>query len=560
MQRPVAVHRDGTIYLFERDDSDGQIGQKLVQFAELVKAPEGIHTFRLTPYSLWSGAARQIPAENIINFLESNSINQIPNSLKRKIKTTMTTFNTIELRRQETTLILEAKHRLVMARILSNKKIADMVKCKPDTVTLHFDIDKRIELKKHLSKKGLFAKDASNVAGEHLDINLRMGTLENDPFSLRDYQKEAATAFLRYNDFAGGGGLIIMPPGTGKTLVGLAIMSQVKTSTLIIVDKPSTIDLWKTEIADKTDLSVKNVSAYSDTEATVQPVTIATYQQLATKSAFAKEVLSAKWGLVIYDDAHKIPAETYVETTDIESQFKLALASTLARSDQKGTEIYSLIGPKWYEILPRTLESRRFLRPVRYFEIRIPLENGEHISRHRTANDARQRRIAAFNSLKFRALDKLLEWDKNIVIVTYYRNLAKSIAEKYQIPLLNTTKHPRRDQLIEHFNQAIGSRLVITSVLESLPVKNMDIILAVSYNKGSEREEYLRLGKVAAYQSGETGYFVSLVSANTIEETDYKKRRRSLINCGYRYKIMHFQDFIKEGITAEPATGASQKK
>ena len=241
MQRPVAVHRDGTIYLFERDDSDGQIGQKLVQFAELVKAPEGIHTFRLTPYSLWSGAARQIPAENIINFLESNSINQIPNSLKRKIKITMTTFNTIELRRQETTLILEAKNRLIMARILSNKKIADMVKCKPDTVTLHFDIDKRIELK-HLSKRA-FSPRTINVAGEHLDINLRMGTLENDPFSLRDYQKQPQPSPVQR--FRRRRRTHHHATWYRKNTCRPCDNVSSKTSTLIIADKPSTIDLGK---------------------------------------------------------------------------------------------------------------------------------------------------------------------------------------------------------------------------------------------------------------------------------------------------------------------------
>lgn len=539
-KKPLVIHPDSrNIYLLEGLDKKGEVGQGLIGFTDLIQAPEQVHTYALTPYMLWTAKAKGIEVDYITHFLEQQSQNGVPVSLIEFIKKNMNHFGALQFSMDDDHLQLQARTEELISEIKALEGIQSKIVGHPDPKTLLFKARYRKEVKKLLFEHDLFAKDIVYEVGEELDIT-------STNLHLLDYQHAAVESFLTYNQQAGGGGTIIMPPNSGKILVGIKIIEALKTSTLIIVEDKHRAEKWKSELIEKTDLSESNITIFSKEDKSLKPITIGTYENLAHQV----EDLEG-FGFVIYDDAHKLPTPTHERTADIQATNKLALASTLARSDGNGHLVLALIGPRWYEVLHRTLVNRGHQVPVRCVEVKIPLPPDEW--REYIARDQNKKvNPDTLNSNKYKALSILLKKEKakRLLVVSYFNEVTTACSDLIGIDTLtNHLGEDKQKYLISSFNSGEIDKLITSSkLIENMPLSVVEVMIALSHQQGSVREEYLRLGKLLpAEEWKEDAVLYSLVSLNTDEEIHYSKRRRRLINYGFHYRILTLEELVDRG-------------
>ncbi|WP_240373961.1 helicase-associated domain-containing protein [Bacillus piscicola] len=538
--KPLVIHPESrNIYVLEALDKEGNVGQQLIEFADLIQAPEQVHTYALTPYALWTAKAKGIDPEYIISFLEQHSQNIVPEWFQTVIKKNMNHFGALQFSMKDDSLLLKARTEDLINEIKAIEGIHSKTIGYPDSKTLLFRARYRKEIKKLLFEHELFAKDIVYEIGEEVDITCT----ENQ---LLDYQLEAVNSYLTYSHQAGGSGTIMMPPNSGKIIVGIKIIEELKTSTLIITEDRHRAEKWKNEIIEKTDLAKSNITLFSKEDTKLKPITIGTYE------TFAKHVDNLEgFGFIIYDDAHNLPTPTHEKTADIQAKNKLALASTLARSDGNGYFVLALIGPRWYEVLYRTLVNQGHQVPVRCIEIKVPLpkkEWREYVARDRKKSVTPD----TLNSNKYKALSILLKKEKakRLLVVSFFTEVTSKCSELFEIETLSTQlDEEQRKYLINAFNERKINKLISPSkLIENMPFEMVEVMIALSHQQGSEREEYLRLGKLLpAEEWKEEAVLYSLVSLNTDEERYYSRRRRRLVNFGFQYRILTFEEVINRG-------------
>jgi DNA excision repair protein ERCC-3 len=539
---PIVVQEQTkNLLVFDYLDTNGNCSEKLIQFADLIKSPEEVSTFEISSYSLWTAAAKGVVANDVIDYITYNSQNNISDKFLTKIREDIMAFGSLEFVSDGETLTLIGTNKEIIDRIKQIDSIYSRISTEPTDTTITFHIRYKTEIKKILFDYDLFIKDSTVQVGDFFDFNLLPIDITGNPIILTDFQQDAIDAYLKYCPLAGGGGTIVMPPSSGKTIAAFKIMETLKIKTLIIAENTSSVERWLDEFHTKTDVSDENIAVFVDSHSIIKPITIGTYSNLSQNLHCL-----GNFGLIIYDDAHKIPTENNVITTSIESNYKLALAATLARSDNNGKLVLSLVGPKWYEILPRTLIEKGYQVPVKCYEIRVPLPPNEQVKYASKFNTNHERRkIAALNSLKLNALENLVkQFDLNRILILSYRiEQSDIIGQKFDIPVINSQTH-QNEKIIEQFNNDVFKILISTSqIIEKKKIQRLDILISTSYQQGSIREEYLRLGKVLSKESGkDEGILISLISKNTIEEKDYSTRRRSLINQGFRFNVLSFEN------------------
>ncbi|QNO13517.1 helicase-associated domain-containing protein [Alkalicella caledoniensis] len=552
--KPLIVHIDGTIFLNNSMDPDGRLAQTLTEFTDLIKMPEGVYTFKLTSFSLWSAAAKGYVAAEVISFLKSYSHNKLGLYLEEKINYVMNQYRRLRLCESENYLALIAKDEKIIKDILSDKSISKLLVSKGIHNTLYFKMSDKIELKQLLFKIELYAIDETNKVGRSLDINFLRTTRSGKEFTLRDYQLEAAESYLDNNASVGGGGVVIMPPRSGKTCVGLKIVESLNMTTLIITENEVSSEKWKQEIVDKMDLSENSIELYKKEPHKVAPITITDYAYITSDRKAFDLLNSYEWGLVIFDDVHRLPAKTYIETANFESKHKLALAATLERSDNQGNMVYAVVGPKWYELLPQTLRTLGYLKSIECVEVKVPLSEKDKelylYSEKNNLGNYKLREIAAFNAMKKEALNVLINPHKRTLIASFYKDLAKKISDEYNINYIGDESDlTTRLQVVEKFNKDEINSLIYTLLGVQFEFTNIDTLISVSYRQASTNEEYLRLGKLMEIDKcSEVAKFISIISTDTVEESDYRLRRKSLINYGFRFSIFDLADLQKGGV------------
>jgi DNA excision repair protein ERCC-3 len=537
--KPLIVHPDSrNIYVIENLDEKGEVSQQLTEYADPIQTPEQVHTFKLTPYALWTAKAKGIEAEEVILFLEEHSQNYLPDSFKQAIKKEMNHFGVLEFLLEDEVLKLTSKVPEIIGYIKSIAQVQSKI-IREDHNSLSFRARYRKEIKKLLFEKNLFIKDPVYQFGDQLDI------LVLDK-SLLDYQKDAVDSYLSYNQEAGGGGTIILPPNSGDTAVGLKIIETLKTSTLIIVEDKYKMDKWKQVISENTDLPEQNISIFEHKNREIKAITIGTYEVVCD---YINELHG--FGLVIYDDAHKLPTPKHENTVDIKSRNKLALAATLARSEDNGNLVFIFVGPKWFEILHRTLVYKGYQIPVTCVEVKVPLPSEEWTDYVRR-DQSKKVNAATLNSNKYEALKVLLkkEVTKRMLIVSFHREVISKFNRLLKVDTLSSDlSEENRQRLIDLFNKGELNKLLTASkLIEHMSLLNVEVMIALSHQEGSEREEYLRLGKLLPKEEKkDSAILYSLVSLNTEEDRYYSKRRRRLINYGFRYKILTYEELLDWG-------------
>ncbi|MFZ8925366.1 MAG: DNA repair helicase XPB [Candidatus Nanopelagicales bacterium] len=539
---PLIVQSDKTLLLEGGHPAADDARRAIAPFAELERAPEHIHTYRITPLALWNARAAGHDAEQVVDILLSYSRYAVPHALLVDIAETMDRYGRLTIAKHPAHgLVLATTDRPVLEEVLRSKKVAPLVGARIDDDTVIVHPSERGHLKQVLLTLGWPAEDeAGYVDGEAHPIALR-----EDGWHLRDYQRNAVEGF-----WAGGSGVVVLPCGAGKTIVGAAAMAKAQATTLILVTNTVSARQWKAELLARTTLTEDEIGEYSGARKEIRPVTIATYQVMTTKrkGVFPHlEVFDTRdWGLVIYDEVHLLPAPIFRFTADIQSRRRLGLTATLVREDGREGDVFTLIGPKRFDAPWKEVEAQGWIAPAECIEVRVTLPENERLV-YATAEPDERYRLAASTDRKTHLVEELLERhpDEQILIIGQYLDQLAEIAEHVGAPTITgETGIKERERLFEAFRQGEERVLVVSKVANfSVDLPEASIAIQVSGSFGSRQEEAQRLGRLLRPKAdGKRARFYTVVARDTVDADFAQHRQRFLAEQGYAYRIIDAEE------------------
>jgi len=535
-QGPLIVQSDRTV-LLETDHVNSEIARhELAVFAELERAPEHVHTYRITKLGLWNARAAGHDAEYVLGVLNRWSKFPVPEGVAREITETISRFGRLAIGRDELGLTLRSDSKAILYEVASNRRIADLLEGEIESGYRVRDWA-RGQLKQELLKLGWPAEDnAGYTPGTPHKIELNQ-----TGWTLRDYQAQAAQKFE-----LGGSGVVVLPCGAGKTIVGAATMAQIQTNTLILVTNTVSARQWRNELLAKTSLHEDDIAEYSGSSKEIAPITIATYQILTTKrkGEFAHlELLNARdWGLIVYDEVHLLPAPIFKMTADLQARRRLGLTATLVREDGRESDVFSLIGPKRFDAPWKEIEAQGYIAPAECFEVRVDLPDEERMEYAIGDQDSRFR-IAATAKAKLPIIKKLLQ--KHVgeptLIIGQYLTQIEEVSQALGLPkLTGETSVAEREELFAKFRRGELTTLVVSKVANfSVDLPEASVAIQISGAFGSRQEEAQRLGRLLRPKAdGRSAAFYTLVARDTVEQDFAQNRQRFLAEQGYSYEIL----------------------
>ena len=535
---PLIVQSDKTLLLDIDHPQSDDCRREIASFAELEKSPEHIHTYRLTKLGLWNARAAGHDAEQVIDVLLKYSRFAVPHALLVDIAETMSRYGRLRLEAHPTHgLILTSTDAAVLKEVTRGKKIAPMLGMPLDDETIVVHPGQRGFLKQALLKLGWPAEDfAGYVDGEHHEIDLNQ-----EGWQIRKYQELAAEGFWH-----GGSGVVVLPCGAGKTIVGAAAMAHAKATTLILVTNTVAARQWRDELLKRTSLHEDEIGEYSGSKKEIRPVTIATYQVMTTKKKGMYAHLdlfdAIDWGLIIYDEVHLLPAPIFRFTADIQSRRRLGLTATLVREDGLEGEVFSLIGPKRFDVPWREIEQQGYIAPADCVEVRIDLTEAERLA-YATAEQEDRYRFCSTTQTKLKVAVELAKKhkDEQVLIIGQYLDQLDAISESLGVPVIKgDTPIKERERLFALYRTGELKCLVVSKVANfSVDLPDATIAIQVSGTFGSRQEEAQRLGRVLRPKSdGRSARFYSLVARDTVDQDFAQNRQRFLAEQGYAYRII----------------------
>ena len=537
---PLIVQSDKTVLLEIDHEKAHEARNALAPFAELERALEHVHTYRITPLALWNARAAGHDAEQVVHVLENYSRFPVPQPLLIDIAETMDRYGRLTLVKHPAHgLVLESKDPAVLAEIQRHKKIKPMLGDAIDADSVVVHPSERGRLKQELLKVGWPAEDeAGYVDGEAHPIDL---STEQEDWALRDYQEMAADSF-----WEGGSGVVVLPCGAGKTMVGAASMAKAGATTLILVTNTVSGRQWRDELLRRTTLTEDEIGEYSGEKKEIRPVTIATYQVVTrkTKGEFrALELFDSRdWGLIIYDEVHLLPAPVFRMTSDLQSRRRLGLTATLVREDGREGDVFSLIGPKRYDAPWKDIEAQGWIAPADCTEVRVQLSESERMV-YATAEQSDKYRLAATTPSKNRVVKNILAMhpDEPALIIAAYVDQLHEIAEELGVPVIDgKTGTATREKLYQQFRDREITTLAVSKVANfSIDLPSASVAIQVSGTFGSRQEEAQRLGRILRPKpNGGGAFFYTVVSRDTLDADYAAHRQRFLAEQGYGYRIM----------------------
>ena len=543
-QGPLIVQSDKTLLLDIDHPLSAECRQAIAPFAELEKSPEHIHTYRLTSLGLWNARASGHDAEQVIDTLLKYSRYAVAHALLLDIAEVMGRYGRLRIESHPVHgLVLISTDVAVLAEVMRAKKVAPLLGTKVDDETVTVHPSQRGHLKQALLRLGWPAED---FAG-YVDGQAHAIALNEDGWKLREYQRLAAEGFWH-----GGSGVVVLPCGAGKTLVGAAAMAHAQATTLILVTNTVAARQWRDELLKRTSLNEDEIGEYSGAKKEIRPVTIATYQVMTTrkKGLYAHLDLfdSHDWGLIIYDEVHLLPAPIFRFTADIQSRRRLGLTATLVREDGMEGEVFSLIGPKRFDVPWKEIEAQGYIAPADCVEVRVTLTDHERLT-YATAEQEDKYRTCATTATKKNvvlALAKQHE-DDQVLIIGQYISQIDEIAADLSVPIIKgDTPVKEREELYALFRSGEIKCLVVSKVANfSIDLPEASIAIQVSGTFGSRQEEAQRLGRILRPKAdGRGARFYSLVARDTIDQDFAQNRQRFLAEQGYSYRIIDADEVL----------------
>jgi DNA excision repair protein ERCC-3 len=541
---PLIVQSDKTLLLEVDHPGAGDCRRAIAPFAELERAPEHVHTYRLTPLGLWNARAAGHDAEQVVDTLLAHSRYPVPHALLVDVAETMSRYGRLELTKHPTHgLVLRSHDRPVLTEVLRSKKVQPLVGAQVDEDTVVVHPSERGHLKQVLLKLGWPAEDlAGYVDGEAHPI-----ALHEEGWTLRPYQKEAVEGFWH-----GGSGVVVLPCGAGKTLVGAAAMATAQATTLILVTNTVSARQWRHELLARTSLTEEEIGEYSGAKKEIRPVTIATYQVMTTrrKGVYSHlELFDARdWGLILYDEVHLLPAPIFRFTADIQARRRLGLTATLVREDGREGDVFSLIGPKRYDAPWKDIETQGYIAPADCVEVRVTLTRAERLA-YATAEPDERYRFCSTTQTKARVVERLVarHAGDQVLVIGQYIDQLDELGEHIGAPVIKgETRVTERERLFNAFRAGEISTLVVSKVANfSVDLPEATVAIQVSGSFGSRQEEAQRLGRVLRPKAdGRTAHFYAVVARDTLDQDYAAHRQRFLAEQGYAYRIIDADDVL----------------
>ena len=548
---PLIVQSDRTLLLEVGHPAAEEARAAIAPFAELERAPEHVHTYRLTPLGLWNARAAGHDAEQVVHALVTFSRYPVPQALLLDIADTMDRYGRLTLHKEEPRdgapgrLVLTSTDLPVLEEVLRSKRIRPLLGDRIERASVLVHPSERGRLKQELLKAGWPADDrAGYVDGEAHPIDL-----EEQGWSLRGYQRQAIDGFWH-----GGSGVVVLPCGAGKTLVGAGLMARSSTTTLILVTHTVSARQWREELLRRTTLTQDEIGEYSGARKEIRPVTIATYQVLTTrrKGVYPHlDLLDARdWGLIVYDEVHLLPAPVFRMTADLQARRRLGLTATLVREDGREDDVFSLIGPKRFDAPWKDIEAQGYIAPAECVEVRVALPDSDRMA-YAIADPKDQARLAACAGVKDRVVDRLVarHAGESVLVIGQYLDQLETLAQRLDAPLITGQTTVRaRQKLFGDFRAGAIPTLVVSKVANfSIDLPEAAVAIQVSGTFGSRQEEAQRLGRVLRPKAdGRTAHFYTVVSRDTVDVEYASHRQRFLAEQGYAYRIVDAADLLDD--------------
>lgn len=568
-ENPLIVQGDRSLLLDVHAPLAEECKNALIPFAELEKSPEHLHTYKLSPLSLWNAASAGFSAEDAIAVLQKFARYDVPQSIVMWIKEISSRFGKIKLiagpdietpvneNSSETItehyLYLVADSLPVYKEIGANHNVKKMI-CSTATqdapeYSFLLKLTDRGTIKQLLLQSGWPVKDEVPLAdGEPLSINLRKTTKSGRKLNIREYQTASAKALIGDKGPGTGFGTIVLPCGAGKTIVGMTVMDMLKTSTLIITTNISAVHQWIDELLDKTDLTPDQIAEYSGENKEIKPVTVATYQVLTWRpnkegpyphfSIFHER----PWGLIIYDEVHMLPAPVFRVVAELQAVRRVGLTATLVREDGCEGYVFSLVGPKRYDVPWKELERDHWIASAECIEVRVDLPVSMEIE-YAVATAREKHKIASMNPDKIPIVKEIIEKcpDDKILVIGQYLDQLDEITKMLGCPIITgKTPNAERDKIYADFKSGKIKVLVVSKVANfAIDLPDASLAIQVSGTFGSRQEEAQRLGRILRPKERKSRFF-TLITRNTVEEEFGSNRQKFLAEQGYEYKIERY--------------------
>ncbi len=547
-ENPLIVQSDHTLMLETMGPHFRAARDALVRFAELVKSPDYVHTYRVTPLSLWNAASAGMTVEEVLDLLEKWAKYDVPPNVPVSIRQTMGRWGRLKLFADPRGLRLEADDPVLMTEVCSLKPLQTLLGKRVDEQSVLVDPANRGEIKQVLAHAGHPVEDLAGYRdGAALNVEMLAETKGGAPWGLREYQRDAVDAFFGDSVAQGGNGVVVLPCGAGKTMIGIAAMARLGMKTLVLCTNVTALRQWKAEVLERTSLTEEDVSEYSGELKDIRSVTFSTYQMLTFRKSKNGEFVHfgifdrENWGLVIYDEVHLLPAPIFRAVAHLQARRRLGLTATLVREDGKETDVFALIGPKRFDVPWKDLEHQGWIAAAVCTELRVSFGDEDRL-RYAVADDREKFRIASTNARKLPVIEELLarhETDRVLILGMYVDQL-DWLSKKLGFPLIEgKTPQKRRDELYQRFRTGEDRVLVVSKVGNfSVDLPDANVAIQVSGTWGSRQEEAQRLGRILRPKGGENrASFYSIVTRDTVEQTFGEKRQLFLTEQGYAYRI-----------------------
>jgi len=544
---PMIIQSDKTILLEVNNEKFEDARDFLATFTQLIKSPEHVYTYKLSNISLYNAIAKGVKKEDIRVGLEKYTKFDIPHIIMNEIDQAFYRYGLITLHKYESGYILKFRKADVLLEISQYKPLKEFIKeIFKQSIVIHSSSRGRV--KQILLELGYPVEDlAGYKKGENFSISLRAKTLEGDNFSLRKYQKEAINSFYRKGDIRGGNGVIVLPCGAGKTVVAMGIMASIKERTIILTTSTVAVKQWIRELLDKTDISKEDIGEYTASSKEIKPITVTTYQMLTYRKEKGADFLHLdlfndyNWGLIIYDEVHLLPAPVFRATIEVQSTRRLGLTATLVREDGLETDVFSLIGPKRFDMPWQELEQQGYIAPVICYEVRIAMPEKLRLE-YVSASKRQKFRLASENPKKSKVIKNLLQKhsDDQVLIIGHYLNQLRKISKDFSLPIITgQTSINERERLFSEFRDGKIQALVVSKVANfAIDLPEASVAIQISGTFGLRQEEAQRLGRILRpFGGNKQAHFYTLVSRDSVEQEYALNRQLFLTEQGYKYGI-----------------------
>lgn len=589
---PLIVQSDRTILLDVHAPRAMECRDALIPFAELERSPEHLHTYRLSALSLWNASSAGFTPEDVEKTLLEYSRYAVPQSVVMWIRETAGRFGKLRLIpadiQKRTAVEPDDHNKTDSANTRANEAEEELLYLVTNTAAVYREIEANRLMKKYLEpeegirsikgvaetawvfslkltdrgtvkqellKLGWPVKDEAPLKdGEPLDVILREKTLHDKPLNIRDYQINAAQALVGDKGPGTGFGTIVLPCGSGKTVVGMTVMSLLKTNTLILTTNISAVHQWMAELIDKTNLTKDQIAEYTGEHKSIAPVTVATYQVLTWRPEkdgpypHFQLFRERAWGLIIYDEVHLLPAPVFRVTAELQAVRRVGLTATLVREDGCEGYVFSLVGPKRYDVPWKELEASGWIATAECIEIRIDLDEKKELD-YAVSDTRTKHRIASENPAKIPVIQKLVNHfpEEKILVIGQYLNQLHEVAKLLNAPIITgKTSNPDRDVLYADFRSGRINTLVVSKVANfAIDLPDASMAIQISGTFGSRQEEAQRLGRILRPKERVSRFF-TLITRDTVEEEFGANRQKFLAEQGYAYRLIRDVSEIEE--------------